>query len=183
MEREGLKREEAPGFVSGGWKQAQVRVECSLSPNRPPLHSLPALPLSSSHLHSHPLSSWHLERAQPCRGRGTLSHPHPHHCPLSPGSLLCSGSRCQRDVGTTGGCGRKCLGPSGSGPQGHIGIYAGQQTPRARALIVSSLSQCQPDGHCLSPSSPATLGIQTASTGKGEMRGRGGEQQTGREGG
>lgn len=136
------------GSVSGSWRQAQVQVECSLSPHRPLLHSLPAAPLSSPHLHFHPLSVWHPERALPCRGRGTLSHHRLRRCPLSPGSLLCSGSRCQRGGGTTDGCGRRCLGPSGCGTPGHISIYAGQQTPRAGALIVGYLSQCQPDRHC-----------------------------------
>lgn len=137
-----------PGSVSGSWRRAQVLVECSLSPHHPLLHLLPAPPLSSPCLHFRPLSSWHLERALPCRGRGTLSHHRLHRCPLSPGSSLCSGSRCQRGGGTTDGCGRRCLGPSGCGPTGHISIYAGQQTPRAGALIVGFLSQCQPDRHC-----------------------------------
>lgn len=140
-------RAAGPGSVSGSWRRARVQVECSLSPHRPLLHLLPAPPLSSPHLHYRPLSSWHLGRALPCRGRGTLSHHHLHRCPLSPGSLLCSGSRCQRGGGTTDGCGRRCLGPSGCGPPGHISIYAGQQTPRAGALIVGYLSQCQPDRH------------------------------------
>ena len=174
---EGLKRMEGPGSASKSWRQARVQVECSPSPHPPPLlHSVPAPPRSSLHLRFHPLSFWHLERAPPCRETGTLPHRHLRRCPLSLGSLLCSGSRCQRGAGTTDGCGRRCLGPSGCGPPGHICTYAGQQVPRDSALIVGSLSQCQLDGHCLPPSSTATLGIQPATTGKWEIRGKGGGQ-------
>lgn len=132
--------------MSRKWRQAQVQVVCSLSLHHPLLHYLPAPQLSYSHLHCHPPSLWHRERAPPCRGRGTLSHRPLHWCPQSPGSLLCSGSRCQRGGGTTDGCGRRCRGPSGCRPPGHICIYDGQQLLRAKALIVGYLSQCQLDG-------------------------------------
>lgn len=125
----------------------RARVECSPSLHPPLLHFPPAHPLSSRHLHFHPPSFGRLARPQPCRGRRTPTRHRRRRCPPSLGSWLCSGSRCQRGAGTTGGCGRRCLGPSGCGPPGHIGIYAGQQTPGAKALILSSLSRCRPDGH------------------------------------
>lgn len=119
---------------------------CSLSPRHPPLHCHPAPRLSCPHHHFCPPSLWHPGSVQPCRGRGNRSRSL-HYCPRSPGSSLCSGSRCQRGEGTTGGCERRCLGPSGGRPPGHICTYDGQQLLRATALIVGHLFQCQGDGH------------------------------------
>lgn len=170
---EGPKRMVGPDSASRSQRHARVQVECSPSPHPPPLlRSVPGPPRSSLHLRFRPLSFWHPGRALPCRGMGTLPRRHLRRCPLSLGSLLCSESRCRRGAGTTDGCGRRCLCPSGCGPPGHIGTYAGQQAPRARALIVGSLSQCQLDGHCLPPSSPTTLGIQPTPTGKWVIRGK-----------
>lgn len=131
-------------------RRARVRAACSPSPRRrrpPPRRCLPAPRLSCPHLGSCPPSSWHPARARPCRGRGTRSRRPLRCCPQSPGSSLCSGSRCRRGEGTTGGCGRRCLGPSGGRPPGHICAYDGQQLLRATALIVGHLSQCQGDKH------------------------------------
>lgn len=117
-------------------------MACSPSPRRPrPPHGSRAPPLSCLHLGFCPPSWWHPARAQPCTGRVSQCRRPLRRCPPSQGSWLCSGSRCRRGEGTTGGCGKRCLGPSGGRPPGHIYAYDGQQLVRAAALIVKP--QCQ----------------------------------------